>query len=87
MTGVAKPESLSWSSFIALVVIAVGVVAGYVTLQNNVSVNAADVSEIGKRVERLENRAGDVRERLKAIEVIQQQQNETLRRILKAVEK
>lgn len=86
MTGVSKPASMSWSSFLALVVIAVGLVAGYVTLQNNVGANASDVQEIENRIDRLENRAGDVRERLKAIEVIQQQQNETLRRILKAVE-
>lgn len=77
---------MSWSSFIALAVIATGLVAGYVTLQNNVAGNASDVGEVESRIGRLEDRAGDVRERLKAIEVIQQQQNETLKRILKSVE-
>lgn len=84
--GVSKPASLSWSSFIAIIVIAVGLIAGYVTLQHNVRANATDVSEIESRIRRLEDRSGDIRERLKAIEVMQQQQNETLRRILEAVE-
>lgn len=87
MNGVSKPASLPWGSVISLAVIAVGLVAGYVTLENNVAANASDVADIEQRIDRLESRSGDVRERLKAIEVIQQQQNETLRRILKAVEK
>ncbi|MEX3008758.1 hypothetical protein [Hoeflea sp. TYP-13] len=87
MNGVSKPPSMPWSSFLGVIVMAIGLVAGYVTLQNNVTANAEDVSEVEMRIDRIENRAGDVRERLKAIEVIQQQQNETLRRILRAVEK
>ena len=86
MGGVSKPAGMSWSSFIAVVVIATGLVAGYVTLQNNVGANASDVSDMEIRVGRLEDRSGDIRERLKAIEVMQQQHTETLRRILKAVE-
>ena len=87
MSGVSKPPGMPWSSFLGIVAMAVSLVAGYVTLQNNVAVNATDVADIETRVDRIENRAGDVRERLKAIEVTQQQQNETLRRILRAVER
>ncbi len=86
MGGVSKPASMSWNSFIAVIVIATGLVAGYVTLQNDVVANATDVAEAESRIGRLEDRSGDIRERLKAIEVMQEQQNETLRRILKAVE-
>lgn len=86
MGGVSKPASMSWNSLITIIVIATGLVAGYVTLQNDVRANAADVADVEGRIGRLEERSGDIRERLKAIEVIQQQQNETLRRILKAVE-
>ena len=84
--GVSKPASMSWSSLITMIVIAAGLIAGYVTLQHNVRANASDVSDIETRIGRLEDRSGDIRERLKAIEVMQQQQNETLRRILAAVE-
>lgn len=66
--------------------VAASLVAGYATLKSNVSANATDIGEVEESVDRLEQRSADIRERLKAIEVIQQQQNETLRRILRAVE-
>jgi hypothetical protein len=44
------------------------------------------IERIDRDLSDVEDRAGDVRERLKGIEVIQQQQNETLKRILRAVE-
>ena len=87
MSGISKPSGMPWSSFLGVVAMAASLVAGYVTLQNNVAANADDVAEIERRIDRLENRAGDVRERLKAIEVVQKQQNETLTRILRAVER
>lgn len=62
------------------------VIFGYGRLHSNVSVNAGDIGELEIRIGRVEDRAGDVRERLKGIEVTQQQQNETLKRILRAVE-
>ncbi|MEO4045259.1 glycosyl hydrolase 108 family protein [Hoeflea sp. CAU 1731] len=45
----------------------------------------ADIVQMSGRLQRVEERAGDVRERLKGI--AQQQQNETLKRILQAVER
>ncbi|MEO4045254.1 hypothetical protein AAFN47_26985 [Hoeflea sp. CAU 1731] len=55
-------------------------------LETNLSIQAADIMQMSGRLQRVEERAGDVRERLKGIEVTQQQQNETLKRILQAVE-
>ncbi len=55
-------------------------------LETNLSMQAADIVQMSGRLQRVEERAGDVRERLKGIEVTQQQQNETLKRILQAVE-
>lgn len=59
---------------------------GYGRLDSTVEVNAKDIGQLENRVDDVEDRAGDVRERLKGIEVTQQQQNETLKRILRAVE-
>lgn len=47
---------------------------------------AADIVQVSGRLQRVEERAGDLRERLKGIEVTRQQ-NETLKRILQAVER
>ncbi|MBW8635865.1 hypothetical protein K1W69_01615 [Hoeflea sp. WL0058] len=55
-------------------------------LETNLTSQAADIVQMSGRLQRVEERAGDVRERLKGIEVTQQQQNETLKRILQAVE-
>ena len=87
MSDPCKPAGFSWSSLIGLCVIAASVIAAFTTLRSNVSANASDVAEIERRMDRFEERSGDVRERLKAIEVIQQQQNQTLERILEAVER
>ena len=81
------PGGMPWSTLLGVCTIAASLVAGYATLKSNVSANATDIGEIEDNVDRLEQRSGDIRERLKAIEVIQQQQNETLRRILRAVER
>lgn len=74
---------LSASGIIAT---AIAVIFGYGVLHSNVSANAGDVDRLELRLERVEGRTGDIRERLKGIEVTQQQQNETLKRILRAVE-
>lgn len=74
---------LSASGIIAAAIVAI---FGYGALHSNVSANAGDVERLEMRLQRVENRTGDIRERLKGIEVIQQQQNETLKRILRAVE-
>lgn len=59
---------------------------GYGRLDSTVAANAEDIDGLETRVEKVEDRAADVRERLRGIEVTQQQQNETLKRILRAVE-
>lgn len=87
MTGIQKPTGFPWSSLVGLCVLAASVIAAFSTLRSNVATNASDVAQIERRLDRLEEKSGDVRERLKAIEVIQQQQNQTLERILKAVER
>ncbi|MCY6380956.1 hypothetical protein [Hoeflea prorocentri] len=87
MSDPCKPAGLPWSSLIALCVVAASIIAAFTTLRSNVSANVSDVAEMERRMDRLEERSGDVRERLKAIEVIQQQQNQTLERILEAVER
>lgn len=74
---------LSASGIIAT---AIAAIFGYGVLHSNVSANAGDVDRLEMRLERVEDRTGDIRERLKGIEVIQQQQNDTLKRILRAVE-
>lgn len=74
---------LSASGIIAA---AIAAIFGYGVLHSNVSANAGDIDKLELRLGRVEDRTGDIRERLKGIEVIQQQQNETLKRILRAVE-
>jgi len=71
------------SAFGAIIVAAVG----YGVLQHTVEANADNIDTIGERVDRIENRAGDVRERLTGIEVLQREQSKTLERILRAVER
>ncbi len=68
------------------IIAGMSVIFGYGVLHSNVAANAEDVTELESRVGRVEERAGDIRERLRGIEVTQQQQNETLKRILNAVE-
>lgn len=77
-------KTLLASSGVAIALIVA--VFGYGRLNTVVEVNAKDIGQLEIRVDEVEDRAGDVRERLKGIEVIQQQQNETLKRILRAVE-
>jgi len=55
-------------------------------VEQAVATHAVDIADNADRLRRSEERAGDVRERLRGIEVTQQQQNETLKRILDAVE-
>ncbi|WP_136661697.1 hypothetical protein [Nitratireductor sp. XY-223] len=86
MAGGNGPGGLPWSGFLGICTLAASLIAGYATLKSNVAANATDISEIETSVDRLEQRSGDIRERLKAIEIIQQQQNDTLKRILRAVE-
>lgn len=71
------------SAFGAIIVAAVG----YGVLQHTVVANADNIETIEMRVDRIENRAGDVRERLTGIEVLQREQSKTLERILRAVER
>ncbi|MDF1778538.1 MAG: hypothetical protein P1V13_21135 [Rhizobiaceae bacterium] len=71
------------SAFGAIIVAAVG----YGVLQHTVVANADSIETIEMRVDRIENRAGDVRERLTGIEVLQREQSKTLERILRAVER
>ncbi|MBW8640370.1 hypothetical protein K1W69_24475 [Hoeflea sp. WL0058] len=55
-------------------------------LETNLSSQPAYIVQMSGRLQRVKERAGDVGVRLKGIEVTQQQQNETLKRILRAVE-
>ena len=71
------------SAFGAIIVAAVG----YGVLQHTVVASADSIETIEMRVDRIENRAGDVRERLTGIEVLQREQSKTLERILRAVER
>ena len=55
-------------------------------VEQAIATQTIDIADNADRLRRSEERAGDVRERLRGIEVTQQQQNETLKRILDAVE-
>lgn len=77
-------KTLLAGSGIAIAIVVV--IFGYGRLDSTVAANAEDIDGLESRVEKVEDRAGDVRERLRGIEVTQQQQNETLKRILRAVE-
>lgn len=60
---------------------------GYGVLQKTASANAENLKDMEDRVDRIISRAGEVRERLTGIEVLQKEQTKTLERILKAVER
>ncbi len=84
------PGGISLKMFLSVfgVLAVLGAAAGgYGALQTTVSANAENLNDIEDRVDRIENRAGDVRERLTGIEVLQKEQSKTLERILKAVER
>ena len=61
------------------------VIFGYGTLHGSVSANADGIGKMDERLTKVEDRTGDIRERLRGIEVIQHQQTKTLEDILKAV--
>ena len=84
---------LSMGNVLTLIMMAVGGLSVWFALgervtvaENNIVNHQTDIADISDRVQRAEDRAGDVRERLAVIESIHKEQSRTLERILQAVQ-